>query len=760
MIFSHSNNNFYLINIYSSRNSLSNRNTIITFLNTAKNKTESFTTDSDQKDAKDNLSLLSNQKGSVIEGQFIDKVENDSSTLLTPVSSPKIENENVEEKDVPKKDNDTTPSSGNDTSESRSFNKPNLEDSSSTNNSDLALQDINYKLDSLLLKYNSKSSNNDQNETQDLNSNILNDKLVLPKEVESFIILSEKFNLDFISYSKDTQQIADNIFKFYILKENTYIVPDNILSHIKSPNNRLILIKLLEHLPYKIQIWNQIYKFYFKSIFLLINKLKPLSISHLRCINNRLLTNDSLIPTPAFNMTFNIDSSVSKILYGFANGLHDMTFFLSSKFSKIDISYSFNLDNSLNHSINIVWYFKDENGLERRISKSFQSRDLSYETSIITDNWNFIDSESIYYSNTYQNIFKDLFNIDHSDIQFESLQASSHTKQVITTSQNNKIAYSEGVVSRLTLNGPVSFDHSNIYLLNSIVSMLNIDNINIDINNNENDIILKDLSLYLSGIIKHYVNSNIKPSSLKLSSIQSKFTISKKDGFITDVELHNAYRNFIRSGDLYPSAPIHFDFYFSKDTLKRFSEFAILSGLSNISINRSLKSVLPISDKSSKMNFSLYAKNRSLLFVNTYINDASFDFQRSDFYITFDELLVEMFVKTMLVTKVPDYIPLITRGQWNGTDVKSNQIVCSYLNNIFIKYSLHHDEDFILNFILNIICRNKAFLLDKSFKNKTRLVNVCPDVFERFILEEDFDSRFKTSEYCKTEVNYLDTIES
>lgn len=722
-----------------------------------------FTTDLDSKDSnitnEDTTVVTNTLSTTTPEGN--NSTDLTKSTVLTalPVSDSKLANQFSEQVTS---DSDKITLSRSSSVPTKEVENVSFKETESDKSSNLDMLKLNEKLDILLSKINfNENKDNKSNVSVDVLTS--NDKLEIVEDFNSIILNEDSFYLDFTLYSKDTQVLANEIFKFYILKENTYVIPDVNFSHIKSPNNRLILQKLVENVPFKLEVWKEIYKLYFKSLFSLIFKLKPMSLKHIRALHNKMILADKesnsnkLYVTPAFNMTFNYDSVIGKIAYGYANGLFDMSVFLSSKFHKLDIDYSFNVENSTIHEITLVWFYLDNNGIERKISRSYQSKDLTYEMSIITDSWQFNDVNSLFYKNTYQNIFNNLLNVEKSEISFETLQMSSATRQIITSTQDQKSVWTDGFISRSIVNGPASFDTSNVYLLNSFISMLNIDNLNIDLDDSINDNFIKDFSIYLGGSIKYFITKNIKPDLLNLKFIKSSFSISKKSGFQSDSELHNTYKSLIRSGDIYPSTPVHFDFYFSKDTIKQFSEYIILSGLSNVSMNSSLKSLLPISDKSSKMNFSRYAKDRSLLSISTYITDVSFSFQKTDIFLSFDELLVEMYVKVMLLTKVPDYIPLITRGDWKGTDVASPKIICSYINNILTKYDLHEDEEFIKNIILKLICKFDKFTLSKVFKNKTRLVDICPDIFERFILDKDYTQNTLTNQYNNTDVDYLES---
>lgn len=582
----------------------------------------------------------------------------------------------------------------------------------------------------------------------------------LPSYYKSEILDINKLNsIDFVLQSNESQEEIDSHFNFKVLQYSKNIVPDNDLVHLKSPINRDILNKLLI-LSFKLKIWSNIYDNYFKSIFKLISNLQPMKNKYFRGLNTMLIEQDSLSSTPASRMLYSYDSPLAKIVYGYANGLYDMSCFLPTKFFKVDINYEFNTTKNRPKSdkggvsravITIVWYYLNDEGKVKKVSKETNLTDFSYEYSTVQDSFKFKEDSTIF-NRSQDLVYSALFDLK-SSTKAKTLQTSTSSRMSVGSTEEDSTTYSQGFVSRMMINGNISFDLTNSQLFNSLSTLLAIEYLNINVIDDDCNTLITEISQYVSTMIYQFAIDRIRPKNTLISDISCNLTIEKNKNLRSGDDLHNSYKDLVNKGKIFPITPVQFDYYFNKDTIFKFSEFIVLSSLSNVSINSDLHSVLPFTNSISKRNFSHYSRDRKCLSSKAYTPDIVFDFEDSKFSLKFEQFLIELYVRTVLTSKVPDYIPLITRGQWNSGNIKSLEISTPYLNNYFVKFDLSDYQTKTDNFVLDIICQSEDTRLDKNFRNKTRLTLECPKMFNRFILSDEPECFSIHDEYTITPNN-------
>lgn len=546
--------------------------------------------------------------------------------------------------------------------------------------------------------------------------------------------------VDFILITQSSQDDANSVFNFMSNQKSKFTIPDNQLNHIKSLANKEILVNI-SYLTQKLLIWDKIYKLYFKSIFKLISKLKPVSNKYFKDLNTVIITQDSLRLNPALNMLYDYQDSVSKIVYGYANGLHEMTPFLGSRYHKINIDYEFKNDpeKMSSHRIKVTWY-EMINEVEKKFSASANVIDSPYEFKNVQTPFSTLNNNSMYNNDSQRFINSTIYDMSTTKFEVNPLQDASSTRQSYNfnnTSGPNSAVNVQGFTSRMIVNGEIYLDFSDSTIFNSLSSLIYIDHLGIESDNISESTQIQELLIYIGAMIQHFAISKIHPSDSKIKDIICNINIDKFKDLRNPDQLHQFYKRLVNQGDIVPITPVQFDYYFYENTIKSFSEYSVLSSISNVTINSDLHTVLPYMDKTSRINFRNYARNRSLLSSSTYLPKYTFDFQKLNHSISFEDMLVEMYIKTMLISTVPEYIPLITRGDWGHENNRSLVITTSYINDNFIKFNLNDTYNKLNSFISDIICNNNENKLDSVFKQSTRLTKDCPSLFSRFLLWQE-----------------------
>lgn len=570
-------------------------------------------------------------------------------------------------------------------------------------------------------------------------------------------------NLTVISDSNELQNIADKRFNVYVINKGTYMVPKSNFDHFKTSSAKEIFVQVTKYIPYKILEWSQLLKYYTESIFLVIHGLKPLPMPYLQNLNNVLYSNDSLKPSPAANMIRSYGYILPKIAYAYANGLYDLILFLSSKFNKLSVEYEFNSPGGLaSHKITLTWSYVDDLGKDRQKRLTFNLDNGSYETSSLSPDFEFSEKYSMFYKKSYVKMFREFLTFSVNEVQFDPYQVSTSTRQAVMIKGSDSTSILDGFVSRIMLNDSVSFDFSNFYFINTLLGIMSIEHLGIKEEDfSEKNPIIIDLARYLSTVIKQFILSQVIPSNTKASKIKLSCVLSRNKSYRTQPELSEAMKNSVKRGDLCPIAPVHFSSYFCKDTPTNFSEFIVLSAISNVPLNAELNSLLPVININSKQSFSKYTGDKSTLNIKFYTNvPIPAPHNNVAVVMTFDEFLVELFVRTFLMTVVPEYFPLISRGEWKGVQGGSLVVIPANLNPVLVKFKISDFENLFEKFLSNITMRCDKYVIPSHIKSMTRLTEFCPDIFSRFVLEDENSTAFISEIEAPEDISYMDGIDS
>lgn len=576
---------------------------------------------------------------------------------------------------------------------------------------------------------------------------------ILPDSISSYLNAS---TFDLISDCTDNQSYSNSSFINYCTLNNIYVIPDDNYSHLKSKSNRDILNEIKIYSPYKIKTWNDLSKLYFKSLFKFSSNLRPIESHYLKNLELILSRNPTLKGTPASSLFYNYNKnhSLSKICYSYSNGLNDLIFFLKSKFFKLAFDFKYDASSLGKKELKLTWFYRTSSSEVRNLTVNIDISSSSYEVSTIKPDYSLKSNNSILYKSSSSKVLSDLFDFNIKDFHYTPYQTLAQTKHIFTAKKSGDCLMLDGFSTRFSTSENVTFDFSNVDFISSLISVMSIDSLGYsEFNISPEDENIIDIYSALSTNIRQYVTSYVDHSDSKAFSISLEGSISRKDGLTEQDELHSLFRKYVNLGLICPITPAHYSFYFRSSIIKRFSEFVVLGAMSNPSVNIQLKSLLPFIDNESKQNFKKYALNRDLLHLQYYMNKTNFDFQNVSVSIHFEELLVEMFVRTMLIKSAPPYFPLISRGQWSCTDGHSDVIRPANLNPVLVKFKLNDFNSNLNVLFQDITLRSPDFRVPYQFKSQTRLVESCPDMIERFTFY-DGDSNILSSDLFLNDMDF------
>jgi hypothetical protein len=126
-------------------------------------------------------------------------------------------------------------------------------------------------------------------------------------------------------------------------------------------------------------------------------------------------------------------------------------------------------------------------------------------------------------------------------------------------------------------------------------------------------------------------------------------------------------------------------------------------------------------------------KNPSMLDSKFYVSDVSLPFKiYSHFKLNVESFILEMMMRPFTRDRMPDYLPLISRGNWVGTDSKSLEVGIPSLNPIYVKFMSPTDKS-MFNFVEMLTLRSADNAPEHYMRRQSRLVNHMPELIRSFV---------------------------
>jgi hypothetical protein len=344
----------------------------------------------------------------------------------------------------------------------------------------------------------------------------------------------------------------------------------------------------------------------------------------------------------------------------------------------------------------------------------------------------FIDESSGFMKPEYLAFIDDMYTIeehatqDRTGVSFGTLHMGTSERMGVITRDAGKgldAVYSDGFKNISFQSEGLQIPAWNDSILMQMCSLFLLDHAHT--NQETRDSVIN----YFSTCLYEYVRSALKLTDNNvLQYIEHKVSITRK---IDDTKLDQTYNGLVDNGTFVPITPIHYHYYFGLLKLEEWREYALYSAVSNIKMNSILDSVTPKMLEVDKFYFSSYARDRSRLTSRYYTSDVALPFQkRLEFGISFTDFLIEMFVRTMLVDDLPDYIYPVSAGCWNISGVSSRDISPVKLHKVLCKFAMndcHKDVTQLATSLLML--ENKPHYI----RGTVRLTDKMPSVYNRYV---------------------------
>jgi hypothetical protein len=163
----------------------------------------------------------------------------------------------------------------------------------------------------------------------------------------------------------------------------------------------------------------------------------------------------------------------------------------------------------------------------------------------------------------------------------------------------------------------------------------------------------------------------------------------------------------------------------------------IFSSFCNININRGFIGVCPSIPETSKARFKVYAGSAKTLTSSYYLSDVALPFQnKSQIQLSFRQFMQELAIRTLHTGNVSEIFPLISRGEWRGTNGQSLSLAVASLHKLLHKFGTSNYSLLVGNFTKMISLRS-GNPVPSYIKNESRITKDIPDVFQHYVSNDN-----------------------
>jgi hypothetical protein len=350
---------------------------------------------------------------------------------------------------------------------------------------------------------------------------------------------------------------------------------------------------------------------------------------------------------------------------------------------------------------------------------------------------------SIFKGQSFNDTFNKIFDIEFSVSKINFIQTSEANRSILIgtslkVEDNPGINYISMTYTTNTASNQKLFIHFNDELvIRGLVFWMYYDiiekNLLNDFSVEEVKEILSQVSAYFLNVVRSYLLSLATYQiGIDIDSYDISFSIDRK---LTEAsDLHDLYKKQVNCGYIVPLTPIHNLFYLNLIELDKWIMYAFTSCLIVPDLFKSIDSILPCFNSSSKKDLSLLIVDKLSRNVDYYTFGANVlkGFETND-HFTCEEIITELLIKSFMLNGHNVDMLFITDGRLDQNDRKSPIIPVPYINSYFCKFKLK-DLQQIIVLIEELLMVEKS-TIPVGFKYATRLVDRMPRLVERFLEE-------------------------
>lgn len=541
---------------------------------------------------------------------------------------------------------------------------------------------------------------------------------------------------ELLSINSDAKGLLSDaliIFENFSKVSNAYIVPDSELSHLKDKENALTLIMMERELYVRWSVWKDLYVRYIMSNRSVLKHLQPISRAQLRNLNKHVLSSPKLMEDPMWSLA-PLSNSLASILYGTAIGAGDLLAFTPSKYIRLVYTLKYLSDVSKSPTVDLTLHSRDSDTTIHCdvLVKSFDPKKITNRT------FSLDPERSMYSTDSLSLVLSKLLKLDTAMSDFETTQTSTSERVAITVkSYSPKSAdFADAFLSAAVVNEDYVFYIEDKSMLDMFFSLFFIKSLGFSKCQEE------QILNYVTTVLYKYVQNGMYiKTGIRISRMAMNIELIRNDRYVTEPELSSFFRQQVDEGNLTPITPLHYHALLDKEyEYQKWMPFMFWSCIVNPNINDHLMAFQPNIDMPSKIRFKMIALDRSMLSTNYYQSNKCLDFQKAmNDFLTFEQFLSELYVRSLMVDDVPDYFPLISKGQWKGSSVSSFAIASPILHRI-AKFGLPSHVEIIYDHVRKITMRDEK--PPTYVRNLTRLTESLPSIFKCLVPSDDYEGSF------------------
>jgi hypothetical protein len=527
---------------------------------------------------------------------------------------------------------------------------------------------------------------------------------------------------------------ANETFKVLSKNKEKYTIPDVRLSHFKSKSNAELLVSQSRDMFFKWQTFKFIQNVYTCAILRAFLCLVPVPSQYIKEISQSIISNKDNYSNPVLMMCPSINLSMASSIYGIAQGGYDLIHHIPSKFRKMELAIKYNTNVNGPPSDVGIKYYSEPQDSDPKLNVNYPIDNLSFKINSPRNLNTFNNRHTGYTKGTYAHVLKHLYNMV-CNVNVTMLINGVSERRAFILKDASSTRYEEGSMIVESLADSLDYTVLSMDLTNLFAGILRMKNKDFNFSEvSENEILN-----YAATVVHNNISKLIKTVS---DSVITGFTFTlKMESKINNVDLTsgNTFRAMVRNGNYVPITPLHYSFYFN-ELSDLWYKHIFLAAVSCYPINEIADSILPRIDSKDKNSFVYYVNNKNRLKSDYYKSDFELAFQKKNvFQISFDDFIVEMFVRCVKSTPTPDYIMYVSEGEWKCPSGNSLILGTGDYNEYFCKYGLANPEkhmDELCQSMLMIDSKG-ASVVPYYIKKSTRVVEFLPGLYHIFVPSSD-----------------------
>lgn len=578
------------------------------------------------------------------------------------------------------------------------------------------------------------------NTKMDNHNSFSNDKLVSSSLADNSPVFTTKPDQehDDLSFNNfevylDTIEMVDEIssdFDNMALTHNQYKYVDNNLVFLKNKSQRDIL-KDERSLFVRYSVRKDFDDFYTNAVFESFDNLLPIGENYLRGVQLCVSSKPNLLKMPIFQLLPSKEFTVGKTAYALSHGLRDMHHFVPSHCDKfrVEFNYSSKLKTDVADRINIYGYSADSEVYSFGTDISLLAFEVGPEADLL----------KLYKNNTcidktkLLTLLNSLYSVEGKvEISF-NIEGITERVGINLRSSNDNVSFSDGfkTVSNDVNIGDISI--KDIQITELLSPLFTLSSKLLD------DSELRNVSEYLGTSIYYHVLKNISiVPGAKIILLKSKFEIRRK---IKSSSLHTMYKDLVHRGVIIPMSPLQIMNYFKPIDWDAWRYFTFLASFCNVRANPEFESLMPTMDSLSIVHMVRYARDATIRSTQYYEGTPLLPFQMDqDITLSYERVLKEIFVRTVLDSDTPEFYQTITKGMWKGSQGSSYTVNPASLNVALCKFGLSDQFEHSYAFIKKILLITNIYRAPKYASRKTRLSEKLPNIYCRYLPVSGIDS--------------------